>query len=127
MKQVPFVNFPKGKKMDSPPPDGVYATISHNPGLLPRALVPNPFPWRAEVYEFKGGIGNERGIGSDIVYILIRYNVAKVYLINITDSELVELNKKLGKHYVELIPDPAVEAEAKRARDSFGPGFPLPV
>lgn len=123
MQQIPFVDF-KGWRVDPPPPDGVYATIYHNP--RPQ-FIPNAFPWRAEIYEFKGGVGNERGIGSDTGYMLRRYNVAKVFLIDISDPELVELNKKLGEYGIELTPDPAAEAEAKRARDSLGPGFHLPV
>lgn len=128
MKRIAFVDFPKDREMDSPPPDGLYATISHNPGFHGRhALVPNTFPWRTTIYEFKGGMADERGSGSNAGDMLSRWDVTKVFLIGLDASERAELNKTLAKFDIELTPDPAVEAERKRARDSWGPGFPLPV
>jgi hypothetical protein len=128
MKKIPFVDFPKDRAMDCPPPNGLYATISHNPGFHGRyALVPNALPWRTTIYEFKDGMADERGSGSDAGDMLSHWDVAKVFLIGLDAEEHAELNKTLAKFDIELVPDPAVEAENKRARDSFGPGFPLPV
>ncbi|HEY4502092.1 MAG TPA: hypothetical protein VJJ20_03450 [Candidatus Paceibacterota bacterium] len=103
-KQLPFVDFPRGKEMDSPPPDGLYATISHNPGFRGRhALVPNALPWRTTVYEFKDGMCDERGMGSDAGGILNQYDVAKVFLIGLDATERAELDKNLAKHGIELV------------------------
>lgn len=128
MKRLPFVDFPKDKEMDSPPPDGLYATISHNHGLRGRhAFVPNAFTWWTTVYEFKGGAADERGAGSNAGDMLSRWDVAKVFLIGLDATERVELDKMLGKFDIELTPDLAVEAEKKRAQDSIGPGFRAPL
>lgn len=121
MKQIPFVDFPKGKEMDSRPPDGIYATISHNTDPF------EAFPWRTTIYRFKGDVTDKLGGGSNAGDVLSRIDVAKVFLIGLDAAERAEVNKTLAEWNIELIPDPAVEAEKKRARDSFGPGFPLPV
>ena len=101
--------------MDSPLPDGLYATISHNPGISwPPQARPTAFPWRTTIYEFRGGMADERGSGSNAGDMLSRWNVAKVFLIGLDSAERAELNKTSAKHDIELTPDPAVEAKKKR-------------
>lgn len=127
MKKVAFVDFPKDLEMDSPPPDGIYAVISHNPGFHGRRNILNTFPWSTTIYELKDGMADERGCGSNAGDMLSRWDVAKAFLIGLDPTERAELNKTLAEFDIELVPDPAVEAEKKRARDSFGPVSPLPV
>jgi hypothetical protein len=98
MKQIPFADFPKGREMDSPPPNGTYAVISHNPGerRITGALAPTAFPWRTTIYEFKDGVGDERAAGTDAGDMLGRHEVAKVFLIGLDSVERATLDENLG-------------------------------
>lgn len=98
-KKVPFIEMPDGVTVDTCPPDGLYATISHG---QPRFL--NPFPWRTTIYEFKGGVADKRGGGSNAGDMLSVWDVAKVFLIGLDADERAELDKTLVEHDIELVP-----------------------
>lgn len=103
---VTYIEFPKDKEMDSPPPDGLYATISHNRHTHTARGIPVVFAWSTVIYRLTNSVAEEIANGSNPAHMLGKYPVDKVFLIGLDARERAELDAMLGKREIELKAEP---------------------
>lgn len=103
-KQIPAVEVP-AHTMSPAPQDGKYAIISHNPKSASRfALGLDVFPWNTVLYQFKNGLCDEAGWGSNPGSMLAKHDVKKVFVSGTLTAELKrKLHELLARHGVTLV------------------------
>jgi hypothetical protein len=107
VKKITVVEVPYGEKLSEALPDGDYAIISHGVHIIRRSSAQlfncNPFPWMVNIYRFKDGHCDDVAAGTNLVDMLTKYPVAKVFTTELNDRLRRELNERLAEGQIELV------------------------